>query len=116
MPKVSTSARHSSDQDGKKRSKRRGNQYQDATRARKLKQTRFKGIVEEIIEPAKSGKPRPLERTKVVDMVRFARKMQAKCEESQPVSVPIIPAEVYANPVNPSVPRVIIPSSEATAK
>jgi hypothetical protein len=50
-------------------------------------------------------------------MNRLGRKMQAKSEKSQPITVPIIPAEVYRlNPVNPNVPRVIIPTSEATAK
>jgi hypothetical protein len=117
MPKISTSARNSSHQDGKKKSKHRGHQYRDATRARKLKQTRFKGVVEEIPEPVEYGKPRPLKRTKAIDMAGVNRKILASREKTEPVSAPIIPPEVYTtNLVNPNVPRVIFPTSEATAK
>lgn len=88
MPKISTSVCHTSHQDGKKRPKRRGRRYRDATKTRKLRKTRFKGIVEEVIKPLESGKP-----------------MSLNCEENQLVGVPIIPTEVYdPNPVNFNVP------------
>lgn len=116
MPKFSTSARHSFHQDGKKKSKHRGHQYRDAAKARKLKQTRFKGIVEEVIEPIESGKPRPLKRAPVINLAKIGRRVWTNGEESQPLSTPIIPAEVYAPNVSSKVPRVIIPTSEATAQ
>jgi hypothetical protein len=106
MPKVSTSSRE------KKRSKDRasGRQYHDAAiLIRKLRKSRFKGIVE-VIEPVK---PRQFERTPnlKVDMDWFGRKMEANSEENRPYSVPIIQGEVYAANLNK--PRVII---SATAK
>ena len=84
MPKVSTSTRRSSHQDGKKRSKNRGHQYLDATKVRKLRKTRFRGIVEEVIEPVESGKPRLLRRTPKVDMRRSY----------------LIPEPMFVDPVN----------------
>ena len=48
MPKVSTSARHASHQDRMKNSKYRGHQYHNAAKARKLKKTGIKRIMEEV--------------------------------------------------------------------
>ena len=116
MPKVSTSTSRSTHQEGKRRSKHRGHQYRDATKVRKLRKTRFKGIVEAAIKSVKSGKPRLLKRTPKVDVDWFGCKMQANSEENRLVSAPIISAEVYtANTVNLNVPRVlIIQTFEAT--
>ena len=89
MPKVSTSSR------GKTRSKnRRGGQYHDAAIIRKLRKSRFKGILE-VIEFVK---PR---QTPDVELDWFGRKMQANSEVNT------------ANPVNLNKPRVIM---LATAK
>jgi hypothetical protein len=118
MPKLSTSARP---QDGKKirKSKHNNHQYRDAARARKHRKTRIKGVVEEVVEPVEPGKARPLTRATKYDLAKIERMLRANCEESQPVETPTVPvpAEVYApNAVNFNVPRVIVPTSEATAK
>jgi len=118
MPKVPTSARHSpSHQDGKKikKSKHRDNQYRDAAKARKHRQTRIKGLVEEVVEPVEPGKARPLKRGPKYDLDKILSRANRK--ESRPISTPTAPAEVYGlNPVNLNVPRVIVPTSEVTAK
>ena len=114
MPKISISARH---QDGKKtkRSKHRGHQYRGAAKARKHRQTRIKGLVEEVVEPVEPGKARPLRRVQKYNFDKIISRV--KREESQPVSTPTAPAEVYGlNPVNLNVPRIIVPTSEVTAK
>ena len=118
MPKVSTSTSRSSHKNGKRKSKHRGHRYRDAAKARKLRKTRFKAIVEEAIESVESGKPRLLERIPKVDMDWFECKMQANSEENRPVSASITSAEVYAaNTINLNVPHVlIIETSEATAE
>ena len=118
MPKCSTSPHHASRQDGQKikKAKHRSHQYRDAAKARKLKQTRVKGLVEEVVAPVGPGKARPLKRESKLDWVKIERMMRPKHEETQIINTPTVPAEFYGHtPVDLNVPRVIVPTSEATA-
>lgn len=115
MPKFSAAAHH--DGNKIKKSKHRGHQYRDATKVRKHRQTRIKGVVEEVVEPVESGTKRPLKRSPKYNLAKLERMLRANGEKTRPNVTPILPAEVYCpNPVNFNVPRVTIPISEATAK
>ena len=124
MPKTSTSPRQAfhSDLDGKKikRSKHRGHAvYRDAAKARKVRvrKTRVKGLVEEVVEPIEPGKPRPLRRATKYDFNRIERKLFARHrEESEPTSTPIMVPQDYSNPIDFKLHQIIVPASEATEK
>ena len=119
MPKFSASAHHASYQNGKKikKSKHRVDQYHSAVKARKVKQTRIKGIVEEVLAPVEPDKARPLIRQDKSAMGKAIRKILPRDEETQPVNIPAVPAEVHdPTPVKFNGPRIFVPASDATAK